>query len=140
MVPRSVLLVSLITFAACNVLPRQDVKTDKQLLDIYFQTLRREAPRKFAIEDTVPDKYLAALRMIAPVVDRSNLSDDKYEIAPTGAIVRKIDISGDQAKVTMTFGPMYKNANLDCGTTDSIQFTFKSGKWIPGDSIESVVC
>lgn len=156
------LLASLICISACNVTGRyrwasrhitpdelvaaccypstQSPDTDKQLMRAYFASLGREPLKGIAIEAAVPDRYQQAIGAVAPVVNVSGVSNEAYEIAPGFAIVRKIDVAQDKATIVATFGPMHRNANLDCGTTISLDLFLKSGVWVANETLTLEVC
>ncbi len=101
----------------------------------------RHAPLKgVVVQDGVSAEYRAAAARLGPIVAESAARSDRYELRPEYAIVRRVEVEGATATVEITYGPIMRGANLDCGSTERRTLRRKGGKWVASDEVAITVC
>ena len=133
--PHLSLVAACLALAACNT-----QATPEQMFDELAMVSHRAPLEGVVVQDGVSAEYRAAAARLGPVVTGDAAQSDRYELLPNHAIVRQVDVAGGTATVEITYGPIKRGANLDCGATERRTLRRKRGKWVGSDDVAITVC
>ena len=134
-VSRLTVLAAYVALAACN-----SHATPEQMFDELAMASPRPPLAGVVVHDGVSAEYRAAAARLAPIVTDEAAQSDRYELLPNHAIVRRVDVAGDTATVEITYGPITRGANLDCGATERRTLNIQGGRWVASDEFTTTVC
>lgn len=113
-----------------------------ELLASSLLTIERSGPIEtiVLVPALAPEAREAAKRLRRTVEQSEVTQSNGYDLPRGYFVLKSINISGADAQVVGTLGPIPSNANLACGTTYDIAFFRKRGRWKSHDEMDISVC